>query len=72
VDHRHLLDLVAALSRQTDLAVGCTRADEARCHLSMLRVLLAERGAELASADGLSPVDRAVGRGHDDRLRRTA
>ncbi|MBI4914483.1 MAG: DUF488 family protein [Acidobacteria bacterium] len=48
VDRRHLLDLLAALSRQTDLAVGCYCADEARCHRSVLRELLAERGAELA------------------------
>lgn len=43
-----LLDLLAALSRRTDLAVGCYCADEARCHRSVLRALLAERGAELA------------------------
>ena len=48
LDRRHLLDLLAALSRQTDLAVGCYCADEARCHRSVLRELLAERGAELA------------------------
>lgn len=44
----HLLDLLAALSRQTDLAVGCDGADEGRCHRSVLRELLAERGARLA------------------------
>ena len=43
----HLLDLLAALSKQTDLAVGCYCADEARCHRSVLRELLAERGADL-------------------------
>ncbi len=43
-----LLDLLAALSRQTDLAVGCYCAEEARCHRSVLRALLAERGAEIA------------------------
>ena len=43
-----LLDLLAALSRQTSLAVGCYCADEARCHRSVLRTLLAERGAEIA------------------------
>jgi uncharacterized protein YeaO (DUF488 family) len=42
-----LLDLLAALSRQTSLAVGCYCEDEARCHRSVLRALLAERGAEL-------------------------
>ncbi len=43
-----LLDLLAALSCRTSLAVGCYCADEARCHRSLLRALLAERGAELA------------------------
>jgi uncharacterized protein YeaO (DUF488 family) len=40
-----LLDLLAALSHRTDLAVGCYCEDEARCHRSVLRELLAERGA---------------------------
>lgn len=44
----HLLDLLAALSQQTDLAIGCYCADEARCHRAILRALLAERGAALA------------------------
>ena len=43
-----LLDLLAALSRRTDLSVGCYCPDEARCHRSVLRALLAERGAHLA------------------------
>ena len=43
-----LLALLAALSRQTNLAVGCYCADEARCHRSVLRELLAEHGAKLA------------------------
>ncbi|HQL28747.1 MAG TPA: DUF488 family protein [Thermoanaerobaculales bacterium] len=46
-DARHLLDLLAALSRRTELAVGCYCADEARCHRSILRELLAERGAAI-------------------------
>jgi len=45
--HR-ILDLLAALSRDTDLAVGCYCADETRCHRSVLRQLLAEKGARLA------------------------
>ncbi len=45
--HR-LVDLLAALSRQTSFAVGCYCADEAHCHRSVLRELLAERGAEIA------------------------
>ena len=43
-----LLDLLAALSRQADFAVGCYCPDEARCHRSVLRTLLRERGAVLA------------------------
>jgi len=42
------LDLLAALSRQTSFAVGCYCADESRCHRSILRELLAGRGAEIA------------------------
>lgn len=43
-----LLDLLAALSHATNLAVGCYCEDEARCHRSVLRALLGERGARLA------------------------
>lgn len=46
-DKVRLLDLLAALSRQTSLSVGCYCADERRCHRSILRELLGERGATL-------------------------
>jgi uncharacterized protein YeaO (DUF488 family) len=39
--------MLAALSHQTNLAVGCYCADEAWCHRSVLRALLAERGAKI-------------------------
>lgn len=42
-----LLELLAAISNDTDLAVGCYCADESRCHRSVLRALLAEHGAEV-------------------------
>lgn len=42
-----LLDLLAALSHQTDLALGCYCKDEARCHRLVLRQLLSERGASV-------------------------
>jgi len=45
---RHLLDLLANLSHTSSLAVGCYCHDEARCHRSVLRELLADRGAEFA------------------------
>ena len=43
-----LLALLAALSRQTNLTLGCYCAEESRCHRSVLRALLEEHGAELA------------------------
>jgi uncharacterized protein YeaO (DUF488 family) len=43
-----LLDLLAALSRQADLSVGCYCPEESRCHRSVLRELLREHGALLA------------------------
>jgi uncharacterized protein YeaO (DUF488 family) len=43
-----LLDLLAALSQQTNLSVGCYCEDERRCHRSVLRQLLEERGAAIA------------------------
>lgn len=42
---RHLLDVLAALSRQTNFSMGCYCADEAHCHRSILRELLTEHGA---------------------------
>jgi uncharacterized protein YeaO (DUF488 family) len=42
-----LLDVLAALSKQTNFALGCYCEDEARCHRAVLRVLLAERGASI-------------------------
>jgi uncharacterized protein YeaO (DUF488 family) len=42
------LDLLAALSRTADFSVGCYCADEGRCHRSILRELLASRGALVA------------------------
>ena len=43
----HILDLLAALSRATSFSVGCYCASEERCHRSILRELLLERGAVL-------------------------
>jgi uncharacterized protein YeaO (DUF488 family) len=46
-DKGRILDLLAALSHTTNISVGCYCEDEQRCHRSVLRELLAERGAEL-------------------------
>ena len=42
------LDLLAALSHGTNLSIGCYCENEARCHRSVLRELLTDRGATLA------------------------
>jgi uncharacterized protein YeaO (DUF488 family) len=47
-DASHALDLLAALSHRTDFSVGCYCEDERRCHRSILRALLQERGAAFA------------------------
>lgn len=47
-DVAKVLDLLAALSHQTNLAVGCYCDDESKCHRSILRQLLVERGAAIA------------------------
>jgi uncharacterized protein YeaO (DUF488 family) len=44
-DASAMIDTLAALSHQTDFSVGCYCADESRCHRSVLREILTERGA---------------------------
>ncbi|MGA7980993.1 MAG: DUF488 family protein [Chromatiaceae bacterium] len=44
---RRALDLLAALSHQANFSVGCYCEDEARCHRSLLRELLEQRGADV-------------------------
>jgi uncharacterized protein YeaO (DUF488 family) len=41
------LDLLAALSHGADFSIGCYCENEARCHRSVLRELLTDRGARL-------------------------
>lgn len=47
-DASRTLDLLAALSKSANFAVGCYCENEARCHRSLLRELLAQRGATIA------------------------
>lgn len=44
---RRDLELLAALSHHTNVAIGCYCADEARCHRSLLRNLLEKLGADI-------------------------
>jgi len=45
-DRSRELDLLAALSHHTNFSLGCYCEEESRCHRSVLRELLAERGAK--------------------------
>jgi uncharacterized protein YeaO (DUF488 family) len=47
-ERQRLLDFIAALSKRTDVSVGCYCDDERRCHRSLLGELLREHGAKLA------------------------
>jgi uncharacterized protein YeaO (DUF488 family) len=47
-DAARLLDLLAALSHQTNFSLGCYCENAERCHRSILKKLLAERGAEFS------------------------
>lgn len=45
---QRLIALLAALSAQTNVSVGCYCEDESQCHRSLLKALLREQGAEMA------------------------
>jgi uncharacterized protein YeaO (DUF488 family) len=47
-DASRTLDVLAALSQQANFSVGCYCESEERCHRSILRMLLKERGARIA------------------------
>ena len=44
-DNARSLDVLAALSKQSNFSVGCYCEDETRCHRSVLRQLLIDKGA---------------------------
>jgi len=46
-ENARTLDLLAALSHQTNFSVGCYCENEARCHRSVLKKLLMEKGADI-------------------------
>jgi uncharacterized protein YeaO (DUF488 family) len=47
-ENSRTLDLLAVLSQQSNFSVGCYCENEAHCHRSVLRELLAARGAKIA------------------------
>jgi uncharacterized protein YeaO (DUF488 family) len=46
-DPAHAIELLAKLSREADFSVGCYCEDENRCHRSLLRKLLVEKGGRV-------------------------
>ncbi|MDQ7981780.1 DUF488 family protein [Paraburkholderia sp. SARCC-3016] len=69
-DAPKVLDTLAALSKTADFSVGCYCDDENRCHRSILRQLLEDRGAAVKQAsapkrasqrDGLVRENRGIG-----------
>jgi uncharacterized protein YeaO (DUF488 family) len=44
-DTGRTIEMLAALSHHADFSVGCYCEDESHCHRSVLRALLAEKGA---------------------------
>lgn len=46
-DNSHVIELLAKLSHECNFSVGCYCENEAHCHRSVLRELLAEKGAKL-------------------------
>ena len=44
-ENSRILDVLAALSHTANFSLGCYCEDESRCHRSILRELLRERGA---------------------------
>lgn len=46
-ENSHIIELLAALSHQSNFSVGCYCENEAHCHRSVLRELLIEKGAQL-------------------------
>lgn len=46
-ENSRVLDLLAALSHESNFSVGCYCEDESRCHRSILRQLLIDRGARV-------------------------
>ena len=43
----HVIEMLAALSHGANFSIGCYCEDETRCHRSILRELLSEKGASV-------------------------
>ena len=46
-DNQRLLDLMAVFSKRMDFSIGCYCEDESKCHRSVLKKVLKDRGATI-------------------------
>ena len=46
---QRLITMLARLSQETNISIGCYCEDESRCHRSLLRALLTDAGARVTS-----------------------
>lgn len=51
-DNQRLLDLMAAFSKSVDFSIGCYCENETRCHRSILKKVLQDRGAVIRCKGG--------------------
>ena len=56
-EKQRLIQLLAALSAQTNFSVGCYCADESHCHRSLLRELLVDAGAKVLPNENAPSID---------------
>ena len=54
-ENARTIELLAVLSQRCDFSVGCYCEDEARCHRSLLRDLLIEKGAQVGGSTSRPP-----------------
>jgi len=69
---QRLIGLLAALSRHTNLAVGCYCADAHHCHRALLRDLLAGAGAKLVEENAGRAAEEPATSGDSTRASRTS
>ena len=62
-DHVRSIELLARLSHQSNFSIGCYCDNEARCHRSILRELLLEKGARVEPLPPSSPGAAAASKG---------
>ncbi len=62
-DHVRSIELLAKLSHQSDFSVGCYCEEESRCHRSILRELLLEKGAVVVPAAQTTPERQTASNG---------